>query len=279
MLVVVGEAARDFARGTWFTDRPLFGKTVLVTRPQDQALALRGPLAELGARVLIQPSIRIGPPADWGPVDASLQAISTFDWVVFASRNGVQHWLGRLRALGGDLRRLGGVRLAAIGPATAEALAEWHLSVDLMPKVHRAEDLADALIEALPSDPTTASPPRLLLVRASRGREVLGERLRAAGAEVQQVVAYGSEDVDQPDEEIAAELADGRIDWVTVTSSAIARNLDRLFGRDLARARLVSISPITTATLTELGHSVAAEATTYTMDGVLAAVLAAETSS
>jgi uroporphyrinogen III methyltransferase/synthase len=135
-----------------------------------------------------------------------------------------------------------------------------------LPEEFRAEALAEVLI--------AQSGQRLLLVRASRGRDVLAERLSAAGRGVEQVVAYRSTDAHEPEPNVVAALEAGRIDFITVTSSAIARSLARLLGPHLARTKLVSISPITSATLRELGYPPAAEATAYTMDGVVDAILA-----
>ena len=120
---------------------------------------------------------------------------------------------------------------------------------------------------------TTPADSDFLLVRASRGREVLAEQLRAAGALVEQIVAYTSIDMERPDPAVAALLKAGRIDWITVTSSAIARSLVRLFGDDLRRAKLASMSPLTSGVLGELGHSPAAEAVEYTMAGLVAAIV------
>jgi uroporphyrinogen III methyltransferase/synthase len=145
------------------------------------------------------------------------------------------------------------------------------LNTDLQPPEFVAESLADALAPL-------ASGKRCLLARASRGREVLAERLRSAGAEVEQVVVYSSRDVQQVDPEIARRLGKGDFDWVTVTSSAIAASLARLFADDLNNARLVSISHITSATLAECGYRVGAEATVHTMDGIVEAILSADKS-
>jgi uroporphyrinogen III methyltransferase/synthase len=144
-------------------------------------------------------------------------------------------------------------------------LARYHLKADAQPEQYRAESLA----AMLKSD---ARGRRFLLARASRGREVLPEALIAAGAIVEQIVVYKSDDVTQPDSEIAAALSAGRIDWITVTSSAIARSLVRMFGEELRKSRLASISPITSATLRDLGHEPSAEATEYTMPGVVRAI-------
>lgn len=264
-VVIVGAAAGWGDTLNWFDRRPLFGHCILVTRPGDQAGPLADALAELGAEVLVQPAICISDPPDWRPVDEVLQHLPSYDWLVFSSANGVTYLLNRLLASGGDLRRLGSVRLAAIGPGTADALAAYHLKADLIPGEFRAESLAAALA-------AEGEGKRFLLARASRGREVLADQLRSVGAIVDQVVVYSSTDVGQPDEGISRRLAAGEIQWVTVTSSAIARSLAALFGEDLRKTRLASISPITSATLRDLGYEPAVEADEYTMAGVVEAI-------
>lgn len=264
-LFVVGAAVQRSGGPNWFTSRPLFGQRVLLARPRQQALAADELLRELGADVLVQPAIEIAPPADWAPVDRALNQLGEFDWLVFSSVNGVQFLCDRLWTLGHDLRALGGLRLAAIGPGTAAELERRGLRADLVPDEFRAEALAAALAVG-------AAGRRFLLARASRGREVLAELLRAAGGEVEQIVVYESRDVDLPDAEVASALAAGEIDWTLVTSSSIARSLVRLFGADLARTKLASISPVTSQTLRELGWPPQAEACVYTLEGLIDAI-------
>ncbi len=268
-VVVVGEVAKPRDIANWFTTRPLFGRTVLITRPKHQSDDVAIRLRNLGANVLRQPAIEIGPPADWAAIDAAIKRLPEFDWLVFSSSNGVEFFLGRILSLGHDMRRLANLRLAAIGPGTAATLAEFHIHADLQPDSHRAESLAESL------EPQVRGK-KVLLVRASRGREVLAEMLIAAGATVEQAVAYESNDVKTAREDIAHELAAGRIDITIVTSSAIARSLVRLFGDDLAKTRLAVISPLTASALTELGFSPAIVAETYTTEGLVHAILAAE---
>jgi uroporphyrinogen III methyltransferase/synthase len=270
--IIVGEvvASAGATETTWFTRRLLFGKRILLTRPIDRTDALFQPLSELGAECLVQPAIRISSPADWGPVDQTLARLNAFDWLVFSSVNGVQFLLDRLLESGRDLRHLAGVKLAAIGPGTADELAKYHLRVDDQPaEVYRAEALAELLAK-------DARGQRFLLARASRGREILGEMLRAVGGQVEQIVVYSSTDIEQAEPDIAAALKAGQIDWITVTSSAIARSLAKMFGQDLRQAKIASISPVTSATLADLGLKPAAEARQYTMQGVVDAILAAE---
>lgn len=265
VIIVVGEVAAAGRSWSWFEQRPLFGQRILVTRPLHQAEELRGPLAELGADVYLQPAIEIGPPADWQPVDDVLNRLREFDWLVFSSSNGVNYFLQRLWSRGFDLRTLGGAKIAAIGPGTATELERHSLRADLLPDEFRAESLAAALA-------TDASSKKFLLLRASRGREVLAEELTAAGGLVEQVVAYDSHDVTASSPEIAAMLSSRKIDWITVTSSAIAKSLHALFGEHLRNAKLASISPITSATLREIGFEPAAEAQTFTIPGLIEAI-------
>jgi uroporphyrinogen III methyltransferase/synthase len=166
------------------------------------------------------------------------------------------------------MRALSGSRLAAIGVGTQDELRRFSLSADVVPSEFRAESLVAALQGSAPGK-------RFLLVRASRGREVLAEELASAGGSVTQVVAYESRDVASADSQILELLDRQEIDWITVTSSAIARSLHRMFGDGLKSARLASISPVTSATLVELGLNVAAEARQYTASGLVTAILAA----
>lgn len=182
--------------------------------------------------------------------------------------NGVQFFLDRLLETGRDLRQLASCQLATIGPATSAALAAYHLHSDLAPPEYRAESLAAALAPH-------AAGKRILLLRASRGREVLAEQLTAAGAQVTQVVVYRSTDVTRPTPHILEKLRAGQITWITVTSSAIARSLIQLWGDDLRRARLAAISPLTAEQLAEAGFPADVVASEYTTEGLIAAILAA----
>jgi uroporphyrinogen III methyltransferase/synthase len=265
-VVIVGEVAGLAAARSWFDTRPLFGKRIMVTRAVGQASQLAERLEELGADVVLQPAIEIGPPADWRPVDEALDRLAEFDWLVFSSSNGVRYLLDRLGTNGRDLRSLGGIRLAAIGPGTSQELSRYYLRADLQPEDYRAESLAAALCR-------DARGKRFLLARASRGREVLATELQRAGGCVEQVVVYTSSDYPTADQHTSEWLAAGRIDYVTVTSSAIARSLNTLFGRQLTRSKLASISPVTSETLRELGYPPALEAAVYTMPGVVEAIL------
>jgi len=268
VVFLIGDVAAHGPAWSWFEKRPLFGQTILVTRPAHQSDDLSRPLTELGAQALLQPAIEIKALPITDTSDRALDMLDRFDWLVFSSSNGVHHFFERLLSRFHhdlDIRALGKIKIAAIGPGTAEELSRYHLKADVVPDEFRAEALAQALTGG-------AARKRFLLVRASRGREVLADELTKAGGIVEQVVVYESVDVEKPGPEIAAKMAAGQIHWTTVTSSAIARSLARMFGDALQKTKLVSISPITSATLRELGHQPAAEAKEYTMAGVVAAI-------
>ncbi|MBN1908991.1 MAG: uroporphyrinogen-III synthase [Pirellulales bacterium] len=241
---------------------------MLVTRAAEGADTLGELLAQRGAKVVRLPVIRIADPPDWAPVDAALDRLDQYDWLVFSSANGVAYLLDRLATRGKSIDRLADLHVAAVGPATAEALHERGVKVAVVPDEYRAEALAEALAPHAPGS-------RFLLARANRGRDVLRPRLVEAGGQVDQIAVYSSLDVpaDSPEvTAVSAQMAQSQIDWVTVTSSAIARSVVRLFGPHLAKTWLASLSPLTTKTLHDLGHRAAVEAATYTTQGLVEAI-------
>jgi uroporphyrinogen III methyltransferase/synthase len=247
-ILIVGRVAGLREHLRWFDARPLFGKRVLVTRPREQAAELVTLLETQGAEPIEAPMIRIAPPEDYAPLDAACAAIHRYDWVILASANAVDAFIKRLLATPLDLRALKGVKLCAVGPATADRLAELGLKVDLMPAEYRAEAMIAALTASGSLDGI-----RVLIPRADIGREIVGEELRRRGAEVTEVVAYRTVIVDPEREgepDIYRMLLDRRIDVVTFTSASAVRNLVRVLGvepaADLLRTTVVaSIGPVT----------------------------------
>lgn len=270
-LAIVGPVCSLRESLRWFEKRPLFGESILIMRAKDQAAEPCRQLEQLGATVWQQPAFRIEPPADWEAVDQAIDRLAEFDWVVFSSPNGVQQFIRRLLERGGDMRAFGGCRLAAIGPGTAAALAEFHLKADLVPPEFQAESLAKELLKEVEGE-------RILLVRANRGRTVLRDELSGQAAEVASVVSYNQVDVTEPDPAILEQLRDGSIDWVFLSSSNMARSFFRWLDDDLrslvkSQVRLVSISPVTSQSVREEGFDVTLEATTYNFDGMIEVLL------
>lgn len=265
VIVIVGRVTELADTMGWVQQRPLQGQTVLVTRPTDQTDALVKPLQDCGANVLVQPAIEISPPESWSEVDRAIHSLADFDTIIFCSRNGVQFFLNRLLDLGGDIRALAGIQLAVVGSKTADSLRSFHLRADAVPADFRAE----ALAEHLAAD---AAGKRILIVRASRGKDVLAKSLSAAGAQISQVVAYSHRDVTDPDPNVVDLARAGKIDWITITSSATAECLHRTFAGALSKSKLASLSPVTSQTLRDLGYKVTVEAHPYTMDALVEAI-------
>ena len=274
-LIIVGECVQQRETIDWFERLPLFGKRIGITRPAGQAESAILRTLEIGAQPILIPTIRILPPENWTAVDGMLSRLDEFDWLIFTSANGVNGLLNRLWATGDDVRKLSSLKLAAIGPATADALTQFHLRADIIPESYRAEALADGLVPHVAGQ-------RLLWARADRGRDVLPKRLRQADAMLEQVVVYRNRDVETLPESEAQMLETGAIDWIGLSSPSIARGLKRLLTPAAlahiadGRIRLAAISPVTSTAAREAHLPIAAEATTYTWDGIFEAIIAAE---
>ena len=272
-LFVVGDVVAHRSSLNWFEERPLFGRRIVVTRPAGESDRAATSLEELGAEVLIAPTVVIREVEDFERLDDALRRLERFDWLVFTSSNGVTHFLDRLETLGLDARALGRIKIAVVGPSTAETLATYRLKADLIPTSFRAEGLVDVLARE-------AAGARILLAGADRGRSVLKDELRAI-AEVEQVVVYRNADADSLPVEVVERMTAGTVDWITLTSSAIAERLFALLP-DEARANVgtkikaATISPLTSATAAKLGWSIVAEAVDHTWDGLVAAIVGAE---
>jgi uroporphyrinogen III methyltransferase / synthase len=259
-ITLVGSVAGLAEQIAWRAALPLEGQTIAVTRARTQASELASRLGALGARVIQAPAIRTrtleGPPFDPSP----------YDLVCLTSPNGVRALFERLAAGGHDARALAGARVAAIGPGTARALAEHGIRADVVPERFVAESLVEALAE-LPVK-------RALVARAAQARDVLPDALRERGAEVDVLSLY--ETVAEPLSERALEAALAA-DYITFTSSSTVRFFLEAAGREGAlpgSARLLSIGPVTSATLREHALEPHVEAVSHDIDGVVQALLA-----
>lgn len=273
-LVVIGPVVSLRETLNAFERRPLFGRRIVVTRSRSQASDLSRRLAAHGAEVLEAPTIRIDPPPDWRAVDDALREVGAWDWLVLTSANGVRAMWDRLVALGHDARHLAGVKIAAIGQATDEALQQCGLRADRLPERFTSEALADALCTA-----GKVSDRRILLLRADIAGEALTQRLTDAGAECRDVAAYRTSRPESLPPEVLDAMEAGRVDWITFTSSSTVTNFlallpDRLDER-LSSIRLASIGPVTSRTLRKAGLSPTVEADPHTIDALADTICAA----
>jgi uroporphyrinogen III methyltransferase/synthase len=265
-VTVVGPVAALRERLAWFERRPLFGRRVVVTRARAQAGGLAGRLSALGADAVEAPAIRIEPRPVEGELARAVDGIDAYALVCVTSPNGAALLFDALGAGGRDARALAGATVAAIGPGTAAELRRRGIRADVVPE----RSVAEALVEAL--EDVEVAGRRVLVARAAEARDVLPDALRERGARVDAVALY-----DTVADPLAAGRADdvARADYVTFTSSSTVRFLLGSLGGGLPDGpRLVSIGPVTSATMREHGLPVHVEAARHDVDGLVEALLA-----
>jgi uroporphyrinogen-III synthase len=238
----------------------LNGRRVAITRPEDQAEGLCSRLRALGAEPVEFPVIAIAPPEAEGPLDQAITRLSSYDWTIFTSVNGVEHFWARLETLAA---RFPSVKVAAIGPATAMALRQRGVEIRLMPAEYRAEAILDEIGDVAGQ--------RILLPRADIARPALAEGLRSKGAQVDEVPAYRTVPAVPPPSAFDALRAG--VDVITFTSSSTVRNFSALTaGLEYGDPLIACIGPVTAATARELGLRVDVVAKVYTIEGLLEAL-------
>lgn len=269
-IFIVGEVVNLREKLAWFDNRPLFGKKILVTRAREQASKLTAALEELGAQCIESPSIRIVEPQDnYAAIDAAIASLAQYDWLIFTSTNGVEHFFARLEQKGMDTRSLGKAKIAAIGVATANQLKEHGILADRIPAEFRAE----GILEVLKDDIKAGM--KVLIPRAQEAREVLPEKLRELGAVVEVAPVYQTIAGEADASAVKALLEAGKLDLVTFTSSSTVSNLLKIIGGDaklLANVKKACIGPITAKTCQDLAIEPDVVAEEYTIHGLVEAI-------
>jgi uroporphyrinogen III methyltransferase/synthase len=267
VITVIGPVVALRDEIAWFDRRPLFGKRIVVTRARSQAASLRDRLAAAGADVIEMPATQIEV-ADATPLRDAQQRLGEFDWVIFTSQNAVAVFWGALRASGRDARALARAKIAAVGPATADALLERGLAVDVSPERFVAEGLLDEL-----RDRKDVKGARVLYAAAEGAREVLQDGLEELGARVERITLYRSIADGAGAAELRERLLKGDADLVTFTSASSVKAFVAAVGADAAkRVGAASIGPITTDAAREAGLDVVIEASRSTIDGLVDAI-------
>lgn len=270
-VTIIGEVVSLRPTLNWFEKRPLFGQRVVVTRTRAQASALSEQLRELGADILEIPTIRIVASELPAAATAQLADLSAhYDWIVFTSPNGVDHFFERFFAVQSDLRALGAVKLAAVGPATAAKLSALHLQTEKQPR----EFTTAALGAAFTAEEIGGK--RVLLPRGNLANPQLAAHLRSLGAVVTEWTIYDTLPETDDENGARARFHEEGADWITYTSSSTVENWHalKLTPTDGARKpRTASIGPVTSATLRTLGYAVDLEAESATISGLVASLL------
>ncbi|PZC46559.1 MAG: uroporphyrinogen III methyltransferase / synthase [Chloroflexi bacterium] len=269
VIAVFGNVVKLRERIAWYDTRPLFGKRVLVTRTRQQASTLAEQLAERGAEAIELPSIAIQAIQNNNSLEEAFSDLSSYHWLVFTSTNGVDIFFDHLRSSGMDTRSLAGVRVCAIGPATASAISAHGIVADLVPERFVSEALVEALAQKGIKDKN------ILVARAEAGREELRHGLEAAGANVNDIALYRTV-IPSESQGRARDVFDAGVDIVTFASSSTVRNLIELLGGDISllkTATVACIGPVTAATARDMGLTVHVEAQEYTIPGLVQALI------
>jgi len=264
---VIGDVVKLREKLSWFEKRPLFGNRIIVTRTRKQAGALSSQLQELGADVLELPTIRIEPPKDPKELAEAVVYAHTYDWIVFTSPNGVDAFFEKFYSVYSDAREIGGVRIAAIGPATAARVAAYRFKVDLQPK----EYVAEAIIKAFKEDGCIENL-KMLLARADIARDMLPKELEKLGAIVDEAVVYQTVPETEDPTGAIARFQESGADILTFTSSSTVDNFMALKLPLPAHIKIASIGPVTSKTIREHGLEVAVEAKQHDIPGLINAI-------
>lgn len=269
-ILVVGPVVelRDTLR--WFDNQPLFGKGVVITRPERQADDLAKLLAAQGAHPIYFPTIAIETPEDWRELDAAIDSISSFNWLIFTSANGVHFFFKRLREKGGDVRDLKGIKICCIGPATAGQIEARGIRVDLVPD----EFIAEGILKSFADMDLRGQ--KILIPRAVRARDILPAELKKQGADVVVATAYRTVNSGRKKEEITALIDAGEVDVITFTSSSTVTRFVEIVGADYLlppHIRIACIGPVTAATAEKSGFSIDIRQEVYTMEGLVGSLV------
>jgi len=270
-IFIVGEVVTLREQLAWFDQRLLFGKTALVTRAREQASLLTTELETLGAQCIEAPAIKLVPPESYEVLDQAIGRLSTYNWLIFTSVNGVEYFFKRLHSMKLDSRALGSGRIAAIGAQTAAKLREYGILADIVPLEFRAEGIVEALTGRI--EPGMS----VLIPRALVARDILPKKLREMGATVDVVPVYRTLTGDTDGKMLAEKLTAGEIELVTFTSSSTVTNLLELLGPQgatlLQHAKVACIGPITAGTCLDNGITPDVISEEYTIKGMTQAII------
>ncbi|HOJ52026.1 MAG TPA: uroporphyrinogen-III C-methyltransferase [Syntrophales bacterium] len=265
-ILVVGKVVSLRKALNWFERLPLFGRGIVITRPQDQSEEIRQMLKNLGARVYLFPTIAIEPPESWEACDHALEQLGNYRWIIFTSVNGVAFFFRRLAMKGRDGRDLKGTQLAAIGPATAKAIEAKGLHVDLCPPEFTSEGLLAALKE------TEVRGADILLPRAMEAREILPAELTHRGAQVHEVPVYRTVNARPDPDRLVGWIEKGKVSCITFTSPSTIKYFREIMGPEFMlppSVKVAVIGPITKAYAEKCGFEVHIQGEPYTTEGLV----------
>ena len=269
-ILVVGKVVDLRDTLSWFEQKPLFGKGIVITRPEKQADDLAQLLTREGANPLHFPTIKIVPPPDWRDLDAAIKNLDKYDWLIFTSANGVEFFFERLFAKNRDIRDLKGIKICCIGPATAKQVESKGIRVDLVPEKFISEGILKSF------SGINLRGKKILIARAAKARDVLPAGLKKSGAKVDVVTAYETINSGKKKDDLESLFKENKVDVITFTSSSTVNNFVKIIGRDFSLpkdVKIACIGPVTAAAAKKAGFSIDIHQEEYTMDGLVQSLI------
>ncbi len=281
-VMIIGEVVKLRETLKWYEKKPLFGYRILVTREHMEGFER---LEELGAEILEFPTIEINPPESYEEIDSSIDHITSYNWLIFSSRNGVKYFFRRFFEKDKDIRELKGIKICAIGTKTAQEVKKYGLNIDLIPDEFRAEGLIESFAklgieddkashhlsvarERVDDNTSERKPPkvgilrgmRFLLPRAEKAREIFPEKIRKLGGEIDVPVTYRTIKPESRGKRLRRFLREGRVSIATFTSAATFHNFREIMGEDaderLKGVPIAAIGPVTAKAIEKAGFPV-----------------------
>jgi uroporphyrinogen III methyltransferase/synthase len=269
-IFVVGQVVGLRNLLNWFEKKPLFGKGIVITRPEAQAGEMIDLLRQQGARVICFPTIKVVPPKSWQALDKTLEHLETYRWIIFTSANGVHFFFKRLKESGRDIRDLKGIRICTIGPATASTIANLGIRVDLVPDSF----ISEGIVKAFEKQEVRGL--KILLPRAETARDILPEGLSALGATVDVVTAYRTVSSGRSRAELEPLMTAGKIDVITFTSPSTVTNFIHIMGKTFSfpsQVKIACIGPVTAAAVRKAGWPIDIMQEQFTIPGLVEAMM------
>jgi uroporphyrinogen III methyltransferase/synthase len=269
-ILVVGEVVDLRETLKWFDQKPLFGKGMVITRPEKQADDLARLLAKEGANPIHFPTIKIVPPPNWRELDAAIKKLEEYEWLIFTSANGVTFFFERLFAKKKDIRDLKGVKICCIGPATAQQVESKGIRVDLVPK----EFISEGILKSFSG--INLKGKEILITRAAEARDVLPEGLKNLGAQVDVATAYQTVNSGKKKNELEELFKENQVDVITFTSSSTVNNFIKIMGSGFKLpkgVKIACIGPVTAVAAKKAGFPIDIHQKEYTMEGLVGALI------
>jgi len=272
-VIVVGDVVSLRKKLSWIESKPLFGKKIMITRPEEQMSDIKKLLNDAGAEVIKFPLIKIMPPYRYKFVDDAVRNLKNYDWIIFTSVNGAKYFFRRFFKYFNDVREFGKIKICAIGSTTEKMIRDYNLDVEFIPEKYTSESLVKEF-----SRMKRLKNKRFLLPRANIAGEYLAEELKKLGAVVDEITVYRTVELREYNPEYIEMLKNDKIALVTFTSTSTVKSFVNMAKKNnmldiIPGLKTVSIGPETTKAAKKYGINIKAEADVHNIRGLFNVII------